>query len=132
MFGVQNKKINQGTTVNETHTLTCTNGLLVFIDAENYLWLSCFVWRAYRKQKSWYARTSIFANGKTRWVYMHRMVAKTPLDQVCHHRNRNSLDNHIKNLLNMSKKEHQFLHINNTLTIKFENKSESRPDGGPI
>lgn len=112
--------IKTGTALVETATLTCANGLIVLIDATDWLWLSCFTWHAYRRQKSFYARTSIFANGKTRWVYMHRMIAKTPLDWICHHRNRNSLDNRDKNLINMSKKDHQFLHQNNTLTIKFE------------
>lgn len=125
---MENTTKKTGTDLSPTATLTCTNGLIVFIDSTNYLWLSVFVWRAYRKQKSWYARTSIFANGKTRWVYMHRMIAKTPLDQVCHHRNRNSLCNLANNLVNMSKKDHQLLHQNNTLTIKFDKQDKQRPD----
>lgn len=125
---MEHQKINNETTLNEINTINCLNGEVVFVDRINYLWLSCFVWRAYRKQKSWYARTSISANGKTRWVYMHRMIAKTPYDQICHHRNRNSLDNRTNNLINMSKNEHQLLHQNNTLTIKFDKQNRTRPD----
>ena len=129
---MNNQKINQGTTLTNTAMIVCKSGHVVMIDAKNYLWLSCFTWRAYRRQKSFYARTSIHANGKTRWVYMHRMVAKTPLGQVCHHRNRNSLCNLENNLINMSPNEHQMLHQNNTLTIKFDKQDRHCPDTRPL
>jgi len=103
----------------KTKTITLHDGQVCIIDAKHLEWLSDFKWRAVKNFKSYYAKTSVFANGKYRDVSMHRMISKTPTGMICHHRNRNSLDNRISNLINMSKKAHQMLHQNETLSIKF-------------
>ena len=50
---------------------------------------------------------------------MHRLIAKTHYDMICHHRNRNSLDNRRANLVNMPKDDHHRLHGNDNLIVKY-------------
>lgn len=96
------------------------NGMTALIDEADLDVVSQYTWYAAKYFRSWYARTTFTRKGVRHTLSMHRLVAKTPAGQVCHHRNRNSLDNRRTNLLNLAKKEHQMLHLNNTLLIKFE------------
>lgn len=102
------------------------------VDEKHYEWLSSFKWRAVRKQKSTYAVVSIKKGGRYRDTGMHRIIAKTLPGFVCHHKNRNSLDNREINLRNMTKKEHQLCHINNSLTVIYEQKTSNAPDTQPF
>ena len=90
------------------------------VDRDDFERLIKYHWRAVRTQRSWYARSDIRINGRTKHLYMHRMVADTLPDFICHHRNRNSLDNRRVNLMNMTQKDHQTLHLNDTLLIQRE------------
>lgn len=96
------------------------NELVVTVDSDDYTWLAEFEWHATRHGRCWYAETTIGRGPNYKHFSMHRMIARTPRGQVCHHRNRNSLDNRNANLLNMHRREHEFLHKNNTLLIKFD------------
>lgn len=89
-------------------------------DQTDFPLLVAYNWRAVRNRRSWYAVTEFTIHRKRHKLYMSRMVADTPDGCVCHHRNRNSLDNRLANLVNMQKKDHQFLHHNDNLLIKFE------------
>ena len=122
------KKNNPEPRLQMTHLIQLTDGRVALVDADEYLWMSCFRWRAVRGFRSFYAKTSIMANGRYRDVGMHRLIARTPSGMVCHHKNRNSLDNRKANLLNMSKNEHKLAHLNNSLSIKFEEKNGHAPD----
>ncbi len=114
-----NQKRPTKKTPNPTAIIQLYDGQACIIDAVNLEWLACFKWRAVKNFKSYYAKASVFANGKHRDTSMHRLIAKTPTGMICHHRNRNSLDNRVVNLINMSKMDHQMLHQNETLSIKF-------------
>lgn len=87
-------------------------------DAADAPLVAGFVWKAYHRQRSWYAGCRQRKGPKVHTVWMHRVIAATPFGHVCHHRNRNSLDNRRANLLNMPCRQHQMLHQNNSLIVK--------------
>lgn len=91
---------------------------LAIIDAADQALARGFVWKAYRRHRSWYAGCRIRKGTQTRIVWLHRLIAATPFGLICHHRNRNSLDDRRANLLNMACRQHQLLHYNNTLLVK--------------
>ena len=95
------------------------DGFVAIIDQVDLELVSRFKWHVVKYHRSYYARSTIRQDGKAHSVSMHRLLGKTPAAQICHHRNRNTLDNRRSNLLNMSKKEHHFLHLNDTLVIKY-------------
>lgn len=80
-----------------------------------------YTWRAVRHGRCFYAKTTVHSPHRPYDLSMHRMIANTPTGMVCHHRNRNSLDNREANLCNMTKKAHDSLHSGNTLKIKYKN-----------
>jgi len=98
------------------------------IDADRFHLLQPFTWHTIRKQKSTYAYTISAAGTSTRKIWMHRFIARTPGDMICHHRNRNSLDNRRANLVNMDPHQHMLLHQNNSLSVKFDPESSEKPD----
>lgn len=93
---------------------------ITLIDRKDLALIYNFHWRSVKYHRSYYARSTFRQNNKHHSVSMHRLISKTKAAEVCHHRNRNTLDNRRSNLLNLTKKEHQFLHLNNSLLIKFE------------
>lgn len=97
-------------------------------DLEDMPGLLKFKWYAIQGKKCWYARTFIGKKPHILRLAMHRFVMRTPHGKQCHHRNRNSLDNRRANLLNMSRAEHNFLHLNNHILIKFEPNSKLHPE----
>lgn len=97
-----------------------SKGLHAIIDAADFDLVSQYKWRAVKYHRCYYARATFYKNSTRHSVSMHRLLGETPASMVCHHRNRNTLDNRRINLLNMLKNEHKFLHKNNSLLIKFE------------
>lgn len=95
------------------------NGRTSLIDEVDLPKVSPFTWYAVKYYRSWYARTTYQKNNIRHSLSMHRLIADTPARQVCHHRNRNTLDNRRANLLNLTRDEHKLLHKNNSLLIKF-------------
>lgn len=83
--------------------------------------LCLFHWRPVRRRRCYYAYTYIPVGNLRGSISMSRIIAQTPTFQVCHHRNRNPLDNRRSNLLNMNRSDHQLLHRNNTLLVKHGN-----------
>lgn len=100
-------------------TIPLNNGMSAIVDADNFEWLSCFTWTAVKSGRCYYAKTNVVGPQGRRQTSMHRMVARTPSGLIAHHRNRNSLDNRRGNLLNLGKLEHQMLHLNNSLQIRY-------------
>ena len=96
-----------------------THGKVAIVDPHRYNALRMFHWRAVQAHRNWYAKTTLTKNGKTFDISMHRFVAQTPFGQVCHHKNRNSLDNRETNLVNMEKRSHSADHHDNNLIVKF-------------
>ena len=99
--------------------ITLTNNKTAIVDDERYDGLMKFKWRAVRKRGGFYAKTTIYKDCKRIDISMHRFVAQTPFGLVCHHVNRNTLDNRLVNLVNMIKHLHNELHANDTIKIKF-------------
>lgn len=91
------------------------------VDTEALPALLHYQWRAVKANRCWYAKTTVGTFPNQVDLSMHRIIAKTPRGKITHHRNRNSLDNRKANLLNMLRYNHERLHRNNSLLIKFEN-----------
>lgn len=96
-----------------------TQGKVAIVDDDRYDALMKFKWRAVRHKRSWYAKTTIYKNGKQIDISMHRFIAKTRIGFVPHHHNRNSLDNRRANLENMTRKNHDRFHADDKIKIKF-------------
>ena len=81
---------------------------IVDINVDPVIWE--YKWRAIKWNFRWYAYSTKMLDGTIARVAMHRLIAHTPPGQVCHHLNKNSLDNRKANLLNMTNREHAELH----------------------
>lgn len=86
------------------------DGRFALVDPD---WFDRLIWYHWYSKKSfqcWYACRKVSENGKIWFVRMHRVIADTPLDLICHHINGNTFDNRWANLLNMSWFDHSKLH----------------------
>lgn len=95
----------------EPKKIELTSGKNAIVDACNFNRLDKFTWRAARSSFVWYAIRRQEVNGHVITTKMHRLVANTPNDLVCHHVNGNGLDNRQENLQNLYPLEHKNLHI---------------------
>lgn len=76
-----------------------TQGYFTLVDIEDYEYLSKFSWRIQKNRKHVYARTSIWlGNGKSKCVFMHRLILNAAKNDIVDHKNGNSLDNRRRNL----------------------------------
>ena len=107
-------------TASAVSTLPLNDGHVAIVDTVVLPFLQQYKWRAVLYHKSFYARIDRSHNGYRFSVSMHRLIANTPAGLVCHHQNRNSLDNRRANLCNMSKNDHKRLHMNDNLLVKFK------------
>lgn len=82
------------------------NGMYALIDPDWLDYLIWFHWYAKKSRGRYYACSKVTENGSVYFLRMHRIVAGTPIDLVCHHINKNTLDNRRANLQNMSWFEH--------------------------
>lgn len=99
-----------------------TQGKVAIVDTKYVSYLRKFSWRAVRHKRSWYAKTTVMRYGKQVDISMHRLIAQTPKELVCHHLNGNSLDNRRANLLNMTKRGHTLHHAHNKILVKYAEK----------
>lgn len=104
------------------------------VDEADLPWLNEYHWHPIRKRRCIYAIAVIETYTKPRIVWMHRLVARTPAHMVCHHRDRNTLNNTPKNLINMTRHDHMILHRDNHCLVKYKNGPgyripETSPDG---
>jgi len=97
-----------------------TQGKVTIVSAHREAALLKFSWRAVQHKRSWYAKTTIVKKGRQIDISMHRFIARTRFGMVCHHDNRNSLDNRDENLINMTKEQHDLLHTLNNILIKYD------------
>ncbi len=110
-----------------TKTILLTDDMTAILDAYDYARLYRYKWRAVKHGRAYYAKTTVGVGVKQCDLSMHRMVAHTPFGMVCHHKNRNSLDNRLANLTNMTRQDHDMLHRNDTLTVKFSDGPHASP-----
>lgn len=92
----------------------------MIVDAEDYEVFTHLHCSYVKSQRCTYATVTLLVRGQLRTKRVHRLIAHTGPNQVCHHRNRNSMDNRYANLLNMTAKAHDHLHKNNNLLIKYQ------------
>lgn len=118
MLSNELKKLTQ-TSETKVRTIELTNDKVCIVDADLYEGLMHYKWRAVKSHRCWYAKTTVGHGDNQCDLSMHRLIAQTPRSQQCHHRNRNSLDNRRANLLNMTRRNHESLHRNNNLLVKF-------------
>lgn len=97
-----------------------TQDKVAIVSASREAALLKFSWRAIQHKRSWYAKTTIVKNSRQVDISMHRFIARTPFGMVCHHDNKNSLDNRDENLINMTKEQHDLLHTLDNILIKYE------------
>jgi len=107
--------------------ISLTQGKLAIVDPEKLCVLSRFHWRAVQAHYGWYAKADVGDGVHKTSISMHRFIARTPFGQVCHHKNGNTLDNRFENLENMDKLSHTIYHQNNSISRKFEVKSQRHP-----
>lgn len=82
-----------------------TQGKFAKIDPEDYIWLAQFRWHCKINKNSIYAVRSITISGRTKRIYMHRLIVNTPSHLLCDHINHNGLDNRKANLRNCTIKQ---------------------------
>ncbi|MBA7649713.1 hypothetical protein ES703_57511 [subsurface metagenome] len=85
-------------------------GFWCLVSPEDYEWINRHKWYAKKSFYRYYAVRRIFKNLRPKLELMHRRIAQTPADMICHHNNGNSLDNRRGNLLNMTYYDHKILH----------------------
>lgn len=86
--------------------LPLTKGKFALISPHQLKTVGQFKWCAKKSFSKYYAMRKVRNNGKSKFTLMHRVIAETPPELLCHHRNNNSLDNRDLNLENLSPLEH--------------------------
>jgi len=72
-----------------------TRGKFAIVDDNDFGWLSRFSWCAYQTRST---NTVKFYAGRSKGMFMHRLIMNPSKDQVIDHINRDSLDNRRSNL----------------------------------
>lgn len=80
-----------------TVQIPLTRGLVALVDDEDAGWLSRFKWCAMPKRLAFYAMRTVYG-GKSKTVYMHRLILGAPQGVEVDHINMNALDNRRGNL----------------------------------
>lgn len=89
--------------------IVLTKGKRAFVDYEDRKRIGIRGWKAKLSRGGWYAYKTIVRNGRTKYIYMHRLIMNCPLGFIVHHRNGNGLDNRRVNLVIMTQQEHEQL-----------------------
>jgi len=76
------------------------------VDANLFDWLNQWKWYPHESFCRTYVVRKFKRKGKVITLFMHRLVAKTPQGYLCHHINRDTLDNRRRNLQNMTEFDH--------------------------
>lgn len=104
-------KLKQPTVIDQNFAIIpLSHGMTTIVDPDIFFTLVKFKWKAVRSSFCWYAVRDVVIDGVEFRIRMHRVIAQTPDDQICHHKNRQSLDNRKINLRNMFQPDHQTLH----------------------
>lgn len=90
--------------------LATTNGKPAIVSPEDILFLKTFTWRWKKSGFCYYIVTSWRYENRVHTIQLHRLVAQTPMDMVCHHVNHDVSDNRRENLCNMLEYDHVKFH----------------------
>lgn len=82
------------------------NGMVAFCDPKWFDFLNQFSWYSKKSNNRYYACHKVSKKGTVCFLRMHRVIADTPTELICHHINGNPLDNRSANLKNMTWYEH--------------------------
>jgi len=77
-----------------------TQGRFTKVDPDDYPWLAQFRWHRKTNPNATYAVRTITIAGKSKRIFMHRLIMSTPAHLVCDHVNHDGLDNRKANLRN--------------------------------
>lgn len=92
-------------------TLTNTNKKAT-IDDKNYTKVKPYKWFFKQVRPDvYYVATSIHQNGKTKTLYLHRLILQSKVGMDVHHKNRNPLDNQEENLEEIESMFHRRWHL---------------------
>lgn len=83
---------------------------VILVDPDLYNVLNEYHWFLKRSFCRSYIVRTFVVDGKKKFLRMHRLIANTPDDMVCHHINGNTLDNRRANLQNMTWYDHTKQH----------------------
>jgi len=104
-------KCKQPTVIDQNFAIIpLSHGMTTIIDPDDFEEIAKHKWKVVRSSHCFYAVRDVAVDGVIHRIRMHRVIAKTPDDQICHHKNRQSLDNRKINLRNMFQPDHQALH----------------------
>lgn len=87
-----------------------TKGKIAIVDQDLPDDFFDYIWVAVLWNFRWYAYSWMKKDGTRTRIAMHRLLAETPPNEICHHQNGNSLDNRRANFLNMIPRHHGELH----------------------
>ena len=81
-----------------------TQGQFAIVDDDEFERLSEFNWKALWNKdiRGYYAAREIGGRKNKKTIYMHRLIANTPVGMVCDHIHHNTLDNRKSELRNLS------------------------------
>ncbi|MGG1598512.1 AP2 domain-containing protein [Paenibacillus naphthalenovorans] len=74
-------------------SIPLSKGKFALVDDEDFDLVSEFTWQAVQIHKVWYAITTVYRDGKSQTLYMHRLIMNPKPGQEVDHKNRNGLDN---------------------------------------
>jgi hypothetical protein len=77
-----------------------TQGRFAKVDPEDYIWLSQFRWHCKVNKNAIYAVRNISEAGRSKRIFMHRLIMNTPPHLVCDHIDHDGLDNRKARLRN--------------------------------
>jgi len=80
------------------------------VSPEDFEEINRFRWYAKKSGFCIYACRGMRKDGRVIIIRMHRQIARTPADMICHHKNGNTLDNRRYNLENMVQFDHIKMH----------------------
>lgn len=87
-----------------------THGLFAIVDCHRFNEVNQHRWKAVRSSWGFYAARTDHSNGHEKTIYLSRLIANTPPDKDCHHKNRYTLDCRESNLENKTKPAHRAEH----------------------
>jgi hypothetical protein len=79
-----------------------TKGQFAKVDPEDYIWLAQFRWHCKVNSRAVYAVRTVQEQGRSKRIYLHRLLMNTPQGKVCDHINHDGLDDRKANLRNCS------------------------------
>lgn len=91
-------------------SIVLSGGKRAYVDYEDRRRVGLRGWKAKLSRGGWYACKKIVHYGRTKHIYMHRLIMNTPQGMICHHGKGGTLDNRKQNLQNMTEAEHEQLH----------------------